>query len=340
MRLTRAARTLEVVVLAGITLLGIVYFFERIRTVTIILIGTVYLFYIIYPAVIRLNRRLPLWASILIVYVVAIAIVASALAYFVPEIGTNIGQFVHDVPTLTRRIQTSPAVQRLPPALKDYIVGLPSTIAAALRTRAGEVAQNALHALVSIVTFSALFIVIPVVTIYVMIDTDRIRESVMRLFSPQSRPKVGKVLREINVVIEGYIRGQVAVAIIVGALIILLLTILHVPYATALGAFGGVLEIVPYAGAIFGGALAALVALIANGPLNAAFVVAGLVVINQFEGHVISPVVVGGSVKLRPLTIVLALLTGGELFGILGVLIAVPAAGIVKVLLENYAVKD
>jgi predicted PurR-regulated permease PerM len=342
-RLKQGALVLQIIVLGGVALLGLVYFFERIHTVTTIIIGSIFLFYVIYPAVKALSRRLPLWAAILIVYVVLIALVVGALAYFIPELSNNVKQFSRDLPNIARHIQSllsnphNPLFERLPAPVKDFIIRLPSQFAAQFRGNAGEVTSNALHTVVSLITFLALFIIIPVATIYMLMDRDRFRDGFLSIVSPEYRPKVTKLLREIHEVLAGYIRGQVLVAIIIGAMMTALLSGLHVPYAAALGVLGGFLEIIPYAGAIAGGALAVLAALISNGPLNAAFVVVGLTVINQLEGHIISPLVVGESVKLRPLTIMLALLTGAELFGILGVLVAVPVAGILKVLIANVA---
>jgi predicted PurR-regulated permease PerM len=142
-------------------------------------------------------------------------------------------------------------------------------------------------------------------------------------------------LYDVNAVVGGFIRGQLLVAIIVGVLITIMLTVLHVRYAFLIGVIAGLLEIIPYLGAFVGAAPAVIIALVTNGPLNAGLVVLGFIAINQIEGHVISPLVVGESVGLSPLIIILALLTGGELFGLAGLLLAVPVAGIIKVLLVN-----
>jgi predicted PurR-regulated permease PerM len=146
-----------------------------------------------------------------------------------------------------------------------------------------------------------------------------------------ARPKTIKVIREIDGVVGGFIRGQLLVAAIVGALIVILLSILHVRYATVIGIVAGLLEIIPYVGAVAGALPAVLIAFITNGSLNGVFVILGFVAINQLEGHVISPLVVSGKVGLSPFVVILALLTGGELFGLTGLLIAVPIAGIIKV---------
>jgi predicted PurR-regulated permease PerM len=114
-----------------------------------------------------------------------------------------------------------------------------------------------------------------------------------------------------------------------------MLTLLHVRFAILIGLIAGLLNVIPYVGAFAGAAPAVVIALITNGPLNTLFVIGGFVVINQLEGHLIAPNVVGPSVGLSPLAVILALLAGGELFGLLGLLVAVPIAGIIKVLYVN-----
>jgi predicted PurR-regulated permease PerM len=135
--------------------------------------------------------------------------------------------------------------------------------------------------------------------------------------------------------VGGFIRGQLLVAAIVGALAIVLLEGLHVPYPILIGVQAGALEIVPYLGAVVGAVLASGVALVSSGWEASLFVIAGFALINQIEGHLIYPFVLSGSVGLSPLLVIFALLVGGELFGIPGLVVAVPVAAIVKVPLAN-----
>ncbi|HET7814304.1 MAG TPA: AI-2E family transporter, partial [Candidatus Baltobacteraceae bacterium] len=311
-----------------------------------ILVGAIFVFYLVYPAVVRLRRRMPLWASNIIVYVVLLAVVGGALAYFIPTAANNVRQFAHDVPALSARISAGlvnpnvPLVRGLPPEVTTYIASLPMRFAQYFRANAGVVTSGAFHTVVTIVEMGALFIIIPIVGLYLLLESHGISGTMLSMVPRAKRTKTAKVLSEIHVMMESYIRGQVLVAAIVGILITILLSIVRVPYAAALGLIAGFLEIIPYAGAVIGGAIAVILALVVNGPLSAVIVLGGLVVINQLEGHVIAPLVVGKSVRLAPLTIVIALLTGAELFGIIGMLVAVPIAGIIKVLVENYAVQD
>ena len=339
--LGRALQTL-LIVLASIALAVLfILFLGRIHTVATVVVGAVFLCYLIHPAVRRLNRRLPLWASILIVYVVVLGVVALILAFAVPAVAANIRQFVHDAPALVQTIQAwianpnNPVLAHLPSQARAYIEQIPAELAAFLSKYGGEAAGNLLHVLLSTAAVLALFIIIPVVAIYMMLDLNNMHRGFLGLLPAQARPKAEKILVEIDGVLGGFVRGQLLVAAIVGILIIVMLSLLHVRYAIVIGIVAGLLEIIPYVGAFAGAVPAILIAWITNGTLDAVLVVAGFVAINQLEGHVISPLVVSGKVGLSPLAIVLALLTGGELFGLPGLFLAVPVAGTIRVLLSN-----
>ncbi len=339
--LNRAIKTLALIVLAAIVLLGFLEFLGRVRTVATITIAAIFLCYVIYPAVSRLNRRLPLWASLLIVYAILIALLATALSFIVPALSDNVKQFIHDAPALVHNAQDAltnpnyPFLSRLPAAARDFIASLPLQFVGWLNRYGGEAATRFFSVAASILGILAIFVVVPVVAIYILIDKDAMYATLLSVIPVDSRPKGLKILWEINAVVGGFIRGQLLVAIIVGILITIMLTLLHVRYALLIGVIAGLLEVIPYLGAFVGAAPAVLISLVTNGPVNAAFVVAGFVAINQLEGHLISPLVVGESVGLSPLTIVIALLTGGELFGLPGLIVAVPIAGIIKVLFVN-----
>ncbi|MGZ3522346.1 MAG: AI-2E family transporter [Vulcanimicrobiaceae bacterium] len=340
-RLTFTIKVLAVIILSAIVLTGFIDFLGHIRTVATIVIGAIFLCYAIYPAVRQLNTKLPLWASILIAYVVLISLVAAALSYVVPALGGNVKQFVHDAPAYVRNAQAAlsdphnPFVARLPVEVRDYLAKIPSEVVTFLNRYGGEAASSFLNVLVSAVSVLALFVAVPVVAIYLMIDANAMYRAFVSIIPLSIRPKALKILSEIDSVVGGFIRGQLLVAAIIGVLFIVMLSALHVRYAILIGVLAAVLEIIPYVGAVTGGAIAVLVALATNGPLNALFVTIGFIVINQLEGHLIAPFVVSGSVGLSPLAVILALLAGGELYGLPGLLVAVPVAGIIKVLFVN-----
>ncbi|MDQ2873127.1 MAG: AI-2E family transporter [Candidatus Eremiobacteraeota bacterium] len=341
-RLTIAIKILAIVVLAAIVLTGFLDFLGHVRTVATIIVGAIFLCYVIYPAVRGLNRQLPLWASILIVYAIVLAFIAAALGFIVPALTDNVKQLIHDGPYLVHKAQTAlsdqhnPLIARLPEPVRDYIDKIPSQIAALLQQYGGSAATSVLGVVVSIVSILALFIVIPVVALYILLDVEAMRAAVIGSVPLGARPKLLTIVAQIDTVVGGFIRGQLLVAAIVGALVMIMLTILHVKYAILIGAIAGILEVIPYVGAIVGAVPAILIALFTNGLGNAIFVLIGFVVINQLEGHIISPFIVSESVGLSPLAVIVALLAGGELFGLPGLLLGVPVAGAIKVLLANF----
>ncbi len=340
-RLTTALKVLGVVVLAALVLIGFLQLLGRVHTVTVIVIGAVFLCYVVLPAVRRLNTRLPLWASIAIVYAVVIVIVGVGLAFIVPLVSDNVRQFVQDAPAIAQNAQAtlsdpaSPIGSHLTPGLRDYIAALPTELVTLADRYGGEATKGFLGVVMSAVSILVLFVIVPIVAIYLMADSDKLYRGTLSLFPPPSQPKAVAIIDGINAVLGGFIRGQLLVAIVVGTLIAIMLTLLHVRFAILIGVIAGVLNVIPYIGAFAGAAPAVLIALFTNSPLNALFVIIGFVIINQLEGHVIAPLVVGQSVGLSPLVVIIALLTFGELFGLLGLLVAVPIAGIIKVLFVN-----
>jgi len=136
--------------------------------------------------------------------------------------------------------------------------------------------------------------------------------------------------RKVNHVVSGFLRGQLIVSCIVGILVASCLSLLGVKYAIIVGIFAGLADIIPYFGPLISAVPAVALALTVS-PWTALWVVILLIAIQQFEGSVLSPKIVGDRVGLHPLTVIFAVLAGGELMGILGMLMAVPVAATVKV---------
>ncbi|NTW05989.1 MAG: AI-2E family transporter [Peptococcaceae bacterium] len=144
-------------------------------------------------------------------------------------------------------------------------------------------------------------------------------------------------LAEVDGVISSFIRGQLLVALIVGVISSIALYIVGLDYAVLVGMTAGLCNIIPYFGPVAGSIIAIIVALVTGSPLQALLAVVALLVVQQIDGNIISPKVVGDSMGLHPLFIVLAFIIGGSLYGLLGMLLAVPAAGIVKLLLIRFS---
>ncbi len=173
-------------------------------------------------------------------------------------------------------------------------------------------------------------VTIPVLTFYFMKDEEIIAHFIKEAIPKKSQPWVYPLARQLDLVLSGFIRGQLLVALFVGVSSGLALILLGVEFAILIGILAGITNIIPYLGPIIGGIPAAIIAFL-DTPIKALWVIIAFVVIQQAESSVVSPRIVGHRVGLHPTIIILALLIGGSLWGFIGLLIAVPLAAIVKV---------
>jgi predicted PurR-regulated permease PerM len=138
-----------------------------------------------------------------------------------------------------------------------------------------------------------------------------------------------------GVALGNFVRGQLVVATVVGTLCSVTLFLFHLPFWLIIGIASGLLNMIPFVGPFVGAALAALVALVESRPGVAVAVVVVFTLIQQLDNHLITPLVQRSRVKLSPLVIVLALLAGGSIAGLLGVVIAVPSVAMLRILLGH-----
>lgn len=163
------------------------------------------------------------------------------------------------------------------------------------------------------------------VGIYLMYDGTQVWSWGLDQLAPaRSRRRLDVAGHAAYAALSGYLRGQLAVAVFHGTVVAVVLLVLHVPLALPLALLVALGSLVPIAGALIAGGLAALVTLLTQGLLPGVLVVLLLVVDSQVEAHVLQPFVVGRSVELHPLAVVLALATGTVVAGIWGALFAVP----------------
>ena len=197
----------------------------------------------------------------------------------------------------------------------------------------GEVAHGALSLLLGMVF-----------ALYLLLDKDRVHAGAMRALQlvPQrmGRDRVLHVCTIANDCFSRFIRGQCIEAVILGTLCAIGSAILQFPYAASIGLIVGVTSLIPFAGAWIGGIVGAAM-IFSQDPLQAVQFVVFLVVLQQIEGHLIYPNVVGQSVGLPSIWVFVAVVAGGSLFGLLGVLLSVPVISTVRTLvMEHFAKED
>jgi predicted PurR-regulated permease PerM len=175
-----------------------------------------------------------------------------------------------------------------------------------------------------------LFAIVPFISFYLLKDFPKVKNTATRLTPKRWRHSAGSFLRDLDDSLGGYIRGQLLVCLIIGTLAALSFWLFDMKYPLLLGIIVGITNVIPYFGPVIGAVPAAIVASTISTEMIVKVVV--IVFVLQFlEGNVLSPLIVGKSLHMHPLFIMAALIIGGEVGGVLGLIVAVPLLAMVKV---------
>jgi len=313
--------------------------------------------YILDPAIDMLERRrVPRSIAILILALPALALVVLAAFLGVPALISQIDQLLEGVPAAIERVGvwlTNLATRfgrlDLPFIEEERLIAQiqaaldPQRIVALVQRRQGEIMRSAWAAALGIGRgFGAIAVILgyvvltPVLLFYLLRDWDRITSSAAALFPESTRAGWIGFAREYDRLLSRFLRGQLLAATIVGVLTWLGLMILGFPYSGLVGAIAGVFNIVPYLGLIVSILPVVIIAII-SGNVLVLLLKAGIVfaVVQFIDGSVTGPRIVGESVGLHPVWVILALAVSGFAFGFAGLLLAMPAAVLIKLLLHE-----
>jgi predicted PurR-regulated permease PerM len=201
----------------------------------------------------------------------------------------------------------------------------------------GEIVSLTGELFVRFVELSFYVILVIVLSVYMLIYAPRIGDLVRSVMPPGDGSSEDDYPTRVQKAVSGYVRGQLLFSAIMGVSAGVALWIFGVvgvfpdgrTYAFAFGLFFGVMELVPYVGPVLGALPPVIVALVQD-PLMALWVVLLFVALQQLEGHVVAPNVFGRALRLNPLLVILALLLGGQIYGLVGALVALPIAAVLR----------
>ncbi len=330
------------VALAGIGLAG--YGIYLLRGVLTPLLIAVLLAYLLDPVVDRLERwRIPRGPAIAVLLGLFLLALTAVSLLVVPKAVREAVEFFRQLPhrvdatwqqvepwLVAEGIVIPKSLKELQAQLGDHVGDLSQRAAMAVGGVAPWVAASTASMLGTVVT---LFLV-PVLTFYILYDFDRMRAAALDLVPWRWRGLAQEIARDIDAVIAQFIRGQLVVMALLAVAYSVAYSAVGVPLAVVIGVLAGAVSFIPHVG----GAVAlgtALLACALNGTswLQVGLVVALHLTIQWTEGFVVTPRIMAGQVGLPAVWVILALLGFGELFGFLGVVLAVPAAAVIKTLL-------
>ncbi len=323
-------RDVPIALLAWIALVAVLIWAAShiVRTLLVLAISTL-LAFALAPAVKLLQRIMPRFLAILVVYLVVLSGI-SVLCYMI--VNTAIEQTV--ALSFTIRALLGPGAHGTPTLIDQLLNSLgitPAQIAVARQqiiAQVEEIAKNSLPFLRSIFDFVIDTIVVAVLSIYLLLDGSRVVAWV-RTNAPRAA-RASFFLDTLQRVVGAYIRGQLTLALLIGLLVgVGMQFIFHLHYAVFLGVLAFVMAFIPVLGTIISGALCVTIGL-TKGWLIALGVLVYFVVIHVIESELVGPRIVGKAIGLHPVVSLLALFAGAELFGIWGALFASPLAGVLQ----------
>ncbi|MCW2742111.1 MAG: conserved rane protein of unknown function, partial [Blastococcus sp.] len=170
---------------------------------------------------------------------------------------------------------------------------------------------------------------------YLMVlEGPKVVDGTINLFAPATGTRIRRVATDCAKSVTGYLSGNLLISVICGVLTYAVLKISGVPFAGLIALFVGIADLIPLVGATIGGLVAVLAGFIHSVPAGIAVLIF-FVLYQQLENHLLQPLVFARTVKVNPLTVIVAILIGVELMGILGALLAIPVASIIQVILRD-----
>jgi predicted PurR-regulated permease PerM len=295
--------------------------------------------FLLNPVVTRLARHhVPRAAGAAIAYLGVIAVLGLSGLLLAPVVGDQTRQLRDEWPEI--RDKSERWIDDRAEQSQDWPIELPTV--KEIEDEFGTTDQTLSEQLTTVrdigsAVFHVLLIAIlaPIIAFYLLVDVPHLRRVAESLIPEPARPEVMHVARRLNRAIGGFFRGQLMVALIVGIMCSVGLAAIGLRFWFLVGMIAGFFNIVPLIGPWIGGIPGVVIALTTGSPVKALGVVAIMAGAQQIDNHFITPQVMQRAVRLHPAAVILALVAGGTLGGMLGLLLAVPAAAVLKIILGH-----
>jgi predicted PurR-regulated permease PerM len=284
------------------------------------------------PAVSLLTRRFraPRWAAVLAVLAAALAVLAGFLVAAIPPLAAQASALASHLPHYLHSL-SDPHSSLGRFNLRYHLVQKAQQV---LTTHGGDIASGVLGAGEVVLSAVGSILVVCVLTVYFLAGLPKLKMFLYRLAPRSRRPRVILIGDEIFTKVGGYLAGNVLTSVIAGAGTYAWMLIFGIPYPALLGLLVALLDLVPMIGSTIGGAIVSLVALTVSLPIAIA-TLCFYVGYRLAEDYLLTPRVMGRTVKVPAMATVVAVLIGAALLGLIGALVAIPAAAAIRLLLNE-----
>lgn len=283
--------------------------------------------------------------AILITYLIVIGFVVLTILFVVPEIAKNLIDFVNYIPTGYSALMDFLArMQERFPTLNVEAISRPiSDVMPDIVSSLQNFATNLVPALysisVSIAGWVVNLLITLIVSVYMLYDKRRIMRGSWRIlyaFLPQKyTPVCREIFAECNQIFRNFVVGKFIDSLIIGVLCFIIMTIIRLPYTLLISIIVGITNMIPYFGPFIGAIPGVLIMLFIN-PVHALAFTIMILILQQFDGLILGPKILGNSTGMKPLWIIFAITIGGKLAGVIGMFLGVPVVAMLNYLLDRY----
>lgn len=321
-------------------------FLTFISVVFVPLILSGFLYYMLNPILklllkVRLGRfRLNRGVASLLLVLMLILIICGGLAMLIPPVVKEITSLVTHLPQTASGLQRqlNDTIQHSPLKNIDLtayyrqfdhqLANYAQMVLKGLSSRIGDVIN-------AVTNITVVTITVPVMLFYMLKDGSKLGPSIQKWLSPHHAKEVDQLLGKMNDTLSSYIAGQVIECLFVAVFTSLGYLLIHQPLALVLGIVAGLCNIIPYIGPYIGIAPALFVSL-TMAPQKLILVIIVVIVVQQIDGNVIYPNIIGKTLQIHPLTIILLLLAAGHIAGIAGMILCIPFYAVLKTIAEYF----
>ncbi len=340
--------------LLALVLLGIVIFiFDKVsyvfqpfiivfNTIAAPIIVSLIIFYLFNPLVNLMERyRIPRLVGVLIIYVAIVGIIVLIVNLLIPLISSQLGSFINNSPQYFKKLtntinkvtsnsifagyydqindQLNSLTKKIPSMLSDYFDGFGSKLASFVE---------------AVANVGVVIVTTPFVLFFMLKDGHKFKDFTTNIMPPKFRKDFHDLLEKMSVQVGSYIQGQIIVSFCIGVLLFIGYSIIGLKYSLILACIAAVTSVVPYLGPTIAISPAIIIALITS-PIMLLKLAIVWTLVQFFEGHFISPNIMGKTLQIHPLTIIFILLSAGNLLGIVGVILGIPGYAVLKVLVSH-----
>lgn len=282
-------------------------------------------------------KWVPYDGAIILSFALFIAVIYFISVHILVPFIAEFRQFARSVPDMINAVQISLAdlegryqLRLLPPEMQNLI----SQILQNIGEYTLRIAQLSLSAIFSIASTIIQLIVVPFITFYMMKKGDQFVQKFIHLFPDRYTNHLELLFQEIYFVLNAYIRGQLLLSILIGAVVFLGMWFMDIPYPLVIGLLAAVVEMVPLIGPIIGAIPPILLGLM-QGTAVMVQIIVFYVIVQQLDGHFVMPKLMGSIIDVHPVAIMAGVLIGGHVFGIVGMMLSVPLVAVLQVVLRH-----